>query len=352
VDYKNLIYYYNLADVFILPSVRDEDGNLDDQSVSVVEAMACSKPIVTTDFSGYKFVVAEGENGYLTHEKDSKKISVVLIKLLKDRILRNKMGKESRKRVLDFFSWDVIGKEYSQLFERLTTKYYSQGVPKILDEKERARVAKQIWGVVSSKITSPKRLNCLDVGSSSGVISNFLAGQFKNVTAVDIDENAIKIAKNKFKKKNLRFMITNIEELEFKSDSFDIIICNQVYNFVENPKKLMSEIHRVLKPNGTCFFGARNKFAIIEPQYNLPFGSWFPSILPFGKKYLSYSELRKLLEKFDIDDYTIKILKNPRKYGFKKLEKYSLLTKYFPLKLFYNLIPNYIWMLEKKQFNP
>lgn len=119
-DYEKLVHYYNFGDVFILPSVRDEEGNLDDQSVSVVEAMACGKPIVTTDFPGYRIVVEEGENGFLLKEKDSKQIANSLIKLVVSKRLRDKMGKKSRELVIKKFSWKAIGKQYTQLFAKLT----------------------------------------------------------------------------------------------------------------------------------------------------------------------------------------------------------------------------------------
>lgn len=117
--YDELIYYYNVCDAFILPSVRDEEGNLDDQSVSVVEAMACAKPVITTDFPGYKIVMRNSKNGYLVPEKDAQKMSQAIVKLISSPKLRNDMGKTSRELVLNHFSWNSIGKEYTLLFEKL-----------------------------------------------------------------------------------------------------------------------------------------------------------------------------------------------------------------------------------------
>jgi glycosyltransferase involved in cell wall biosynthesis len=119
VKYDEMLYYQNLGDIFILPSIRDEEGNLDDQSVSVVEAMACAKPVITTDFPGYRIVMGNGENGYLVPEKDAQKMSQAIIKLISSPRLRDNMGKTSRELVLNHFSWDSIGKEYTMLFEKL-----------------------------------------------------------------------------------------------------------------------------------------------------------------------------------------------------------------------------------------
>ena len=41
--------------------------------------MACAKPVVTTDFPGYKIVIENGKNGYLVPEKRSDLIAKALI---------------------------------------------------------------------------------------------------------------------------------------------------------------------------------------------------------------------------------------------------------------------------------
>jgi glycosyltransferase involved in cell wall biosynthesis len=120
VDYSSLKNYYNFCDIFVLPSVRDAQGNLDDQSVAVVEAMSCGKPIVTTDFPGYRLVVEDKVNGYLVPEKDSLSLEAALVKLLSDKIKLKTMSKNSRNRELDYFTWSKIGQEYTGLFKSLT----------------------------------------------------------------------------------------------------------------------------------------------------------------------------------------------------------------------------------------
>ncbi len=119
INYDKLVNYYNICDIFILPSIRDEKGNLDDQSVSVVEAMACGKPIVTTNFPGYKLVVKEGKNGFLLPEKNSGSIAQTLTKLIESQKLRKLMGEKSRDMVIRNFTFETIGRQYTTLFKSL-----------------------------------------------------------------------------------------------------------------------------------------------------------------------------------------------------------------------------------------
>jgi glycosyltransferase involved in cell wall biosynthesis/SAM-dependent methyltransferase len=264
VDYAALIHYYNYSDIFILPSIRDQDGNLDDQSVSVIEAMSCGKPIVTTDFPGYKLVVRDGVNGYLVPEKNSRAISKSIIALLKSPILRRKMGQASRKLVQTNFSWPKIGEQYTKLFSQYVNLEYSSDIPQILNEKSRLKKAEQIESFLQIVEIVSKQKRCLDVGSSSGIITAKLARHFKTVLGVDFDPVAIEKAKKKFSKiKNLSFKVMDATDLALSDSSFDVVICNQVYCDVSDPKKLMQEIYRVLKPGGVCFFGARNKYVLV-----------------------------------------------------------------------------------------
>jgi len=346
VAYTELNGYYNMADIFVLPSVRDKAGNLDDQSVAVIDAMSCSKPVITSNFKGYQAVISSGVDGFLVGPMKPGQLSEKIIQLIKNKSLRLRVGKQARTKILTDLSWLTIGKRYSRLFSYVTSDNYSFGVPKILENQRRLEVARQIWGVVKHEVTDPQQLKCLDVGASSGVIANHLAKYFKSVEAVDIDANALMLAKTTFKRNNLNFTLLDAEELPYPDNSFDVVVCNQVYNFVKHPQRLMSEIYRILKPGGICFFGARNKLALIEPQYNLPLLSFFPKLLPHGKLYMTYWQLRELTKAFDVSDYTLKILKDPERYNFDKLVKFKNISQFIP-EIVTPLIPNFIWVLRK-----
>lgn len=349
VNYDDLVYYYNLSSIFILPSVRDEEGNLDDQSVSVVEAMSCGKAVITSDFPGYQLVIENEVNGYLVKEKDSKAIALALNKVLSSKGLLLKMQRNNRNTAIENLSWDAIGKQYSALFESIVNKKnsYYFNVPQMSDESNRKMISKQIVSVLKKELGELKNKTCLDLASSNGIISNELSKHFKRMIGVDVDSEAIKLAKSKFRRSNLKFLEMNGERMIFKNNSFDVVVCNQVYNFVENPQKLVNEIYRVLKPGGVCYFGARNKWGLIEPQYKLPFLSLFPRLLPYGKNYMSLWELKRLLKKFRANNLTVKILRNSEEYGFSKLAKYSKVAKFLPLETFEVFIPNYIFLLSK-----
>lgn len=236
-------------------------------------------------------------------------------------------------------------------------KDYSQIRPQMHDFKSREIKAKRIIATLNDYLGKSKIKECsvLDVGSSTGIIDSILAKSFNKVYGIDIDQSGIKFAQNNFKKKNLHFIKVSAEKIPFKPSSFEVVICTHVYEHVNNPKLLMQEIYRVLKPKGVCYFAAINAIWPIEPHYNLPFLSYLPKRLAnyyvkaLGKANKYYEnpmfiwQLRKLVSKFKIIDYTEKILSNPKKYSYNNIpipHLFSKILKYFT--------PTIFWLLVKK----
>lgn len=227
-------------------------------------------------------------------------------------------------------------------------------------EKKAYRIIKTLGEYFGEEKLSA--LTVLDVGASTGIIDNILSKKFKKVVGTDIDEEAINYAKRTFKRKKLEFRIGDAMNLMFKNNSFDVVICTQVYEHVSNQNKLFSEVYRVLKPGGVCYLAALNKLRIWEPHYNLPFLSWLPK--NFANLYLrfvgrgnvyfetlrTYWELQTMNKKFEIIDLTREIIRNPKKYGYEDAIPSNPLL-FVPLQAispFYKFFtPTFFWLLVK-----
>ena len=76
------------------------------------------------------------------------------------------------------------------------------------------------------------------------------------------------------------------ERIKFESNSFDIVISNDVLEHVENPEVVILQALRVLKPGGILIFNFNNYRWIYEAHYNL---FWFPFMSKFlAKKYVAW----------------------------------------------------------------
>ena len=204
----------------------------------------------------------------------------------------------------------------------------------------------------------------LDVGSSTGYVDNIIADSAAYVEGLDIDEEAINFAKENKKKNNLKFRIANAMNLNYENESFDIVICNHVYEHVLDDVGLMDEIYRILKTDGICFFTAGNRICIIEPHYKLPLLSLMPRALAhiymritnkgeyYHEKHRSYWGLRKLVKRFVTKDYTKQLILFPERFKVSYMIKPESLKQFAArmlVKYLYFLCPTYVWVLEKKK---
>ena len=101
----NMVSVYESADIVVLPSYREG------MPKTLIEACAMGKPIITTDAIGCKECVDEGVNGLKVPIKSVEELTEALIKLINNKDLRFKMGKQSRlKAEIEFNQKDVVRK--------------------------------------------------------------------------------------------------------------------------------------------------------------------------------------------------------------------------------------------------
>jgi glycosyltransferase involved in cell wall biosynthesis len=97
---KNLPNELHAADIFCLPSL--EEGF----PLSMLEAMACGLPIVTTLEAGAKDIIRSKVEGLIVPARDVRSLNEALELLLLDSEARENMGLAARSRVEQGFSWD------------------------------------------------------------------------------------------------------------------------------------------------------------------------------------------------------------------------------------------------------
>lgn len=105
-DKNELLYYYNMADVFILPSKKEGMPNV------VLEAMASGLPIIMTPCEGSDELI-DG-NGYaVVAEQFGEKLAL----LEKDEELRAWMAQKSVELVHERFMWEAVVKQYEKILK-------------------------------------------------------------------------------------------------------------------------------------------------------------------------------------------------------------------------------------------
>ena len=137
----------------------------------------------------------------------------------------------------------------------------------------------------------------LDIGCGGGILSEAMARHGAEVTAIDLAEASLKVARLHLLESNLKIDYQNISA-ENLADStlsnFDVICCMEMLEHVPTPSSIVAACQQLLKPNGLVFFSTINRnlkaytFAILGGEYLL-------SLIPKGthdyQKFIKPSEL-------------------------------------------------------------
>jgi glycosyltransferase involved in cell wall biosynthesis len=110
------------CDLLVLPSLDRREAF----GIVQLEAMACGKPVVSSDLpTGVRLVNHDGETGLLVPPGDPEALAAAITRLLSDSTLRARLGQRARERVIREFSVDRMVNQ--------TTEVYSQLVPSLHD---------------------------------------------------------------------------------------------------------------------------------------------------------------------------------------------------------------------------
>lgn len=113
VRYREVPRYLAAADIYVSTSFTDST------SVSLLEAMACALPVVTTDIAGNREWIRNGFNGLLYPSSDHRSLAERIVELIEDQELRRQFGTKSRRIVVERASWDKCVSRMEAIYDDL-----------------------------------------------------------------------------------------------------------------------------------------------------------------------------------------------------------------------------------------
>jgi glycosyltransferase involved in cell wall biosynthesis len=113
----NLADYLSASDIVIVPMDRGSGTRL-----KILEAAACSRPIVSTEIGAEGLDFTGGEEILLTADVDDEFVGLVL-RLMQDDGLRKALGERARQKLLARYSWEREVSQFERLYEELDCKY-------------------------------------------------------------------------------------------------------------------------------------------------------------------------------------------------------------------------------------
>ena len=118
---KDVIEVLNLFDILVLPSLNEGMGKV------LIEGMALSKPIVASSVGGIIDLVKNGDNGILVPPRDSDALEEAILKLIRNKNLAQKLGKNGKAMVYPEYDTFVMVRQIEELYEDMLSKLAPSG---------------------------------------------------------------------------------------------------------------------------------------------------------------------------------------------------------------------------------
>ena len=121
-------------------------------------------------------------------------------------------------------------------------------------------LGKLFYTTVWEQLSTIKNKKVLDFGSGFGFTSNFLAKN-NSVTAIEKDPQMIEASFREVPYEQINGDLSTLQSLE--ENSFDVVVCHLVLEFVDNASEILNACLRVLKKGGTLSIVRHNKYGRI-----------------------------------------------------------------------------------------
>jgi len=113
---SNMPAVYAAMDIFVLPSLNEG------LPMTVLEAMAASKPVIASRVGAIPSVIKDGENGLLVAAKDSEGLRNAIASLLSDPERRRRLGDQAHAWVSQNYTSEAMALNYREMYEEVLGK--------------------------------------------------------------------------------------------------------------------------------------------------------------------------------------------------------------------------------------
>jgi glycosyltransferase involved in cell wall biosynthesis/SAM-dependent methyltransferase/GT2 family glycosyltransferase len=259
------------ADVFVLASRIQRDGDTDGIPVALMEAMASGLPVVASDVSGVPELVRDGETGLLAPVDDDAALADALRSILHDADAAIARARAGRALVEERFA---VAGEAARLLELIRASA-PRGDERLAREASfhdvafAAHTRSSTWRFYDAGRDAYDRYDellhdmaapgssVLEYGCGPGGRAFALARRGAIVQGIDISPVAIEIARETAQERGVAqrttFEVMDAEALDLPAGSFDLVCGTSILHHLDIDRGYR-EVARVLRPSGRAVF--------------------------------------------------------------------------------------------------
>lgn len=265
-DPQQLANFYAMCDVFTLPS------RTDCFAIVQVEALLSGTPLVTANIPGARVVLQETGMGRLVTPRDPEALAEGLIDVLAN-AERYRPRPEVVRQVFDLqLTVDHYEACMQELSATRTTRQSTQLKP---EDRRKLEVLLRNEADMAFRRRAFRLLEWLDLHDGERVFDCgcgmgfylMAMGNLRDLRLVGLDGDVARLAWARSEEVPAELLSGNILRLPFPDDSFDKVLMSEVLEHIDDDRRALQELYRVLKPGGVL--------ALSVPHARYPFW-WDP----------------------------------------------------------------------------
>jgi len=111
---ENVQDYLKASDIFVFPTTNEAFG------ISLIEAMACGLPVISTPVGGVKDILEHDQNGLMVKVDHFQELYARLEALITNQALAGRLGQAARQTAQNNYSAPMVVSKYAELFQQIT----------------------------------------------------------------------------------------------------------------------------------------------------------------------------------------------------------------------------------------
>ena len=251
---------------FVLPTSYVNEG----QPISIIEAMANSCVVLTTDYRGISDMITIYESGVYVKFNNPKEIAFEIHNLIQYPSEYERISINAHQKYLKNFTKEVhlntlITEIESHIFEPQNAVDFHSNTAIEFDERYRLSSQFQqrfeVWTKIFEKYVNAQ-MKVLDAGCGSGIFSIYLAQKGCDVSGVDGSGRMIELCNNRSLENNVEIQFhqaflpfENIDEFSKQ----DVILCSSVLEYIADYETVIRQFRDLLNPKGILIISMPNQ---------------------------------------------------------------------------------------------